>query len=123
MNESTNVLGETLQQCSSRPLTGFYRDGCCNTGKEDAGLHTVCIEVTEEFLEFSKAKGNDLSTPRAEFGFPGLQPGDCWCLCALRWQEAYEAGVAPWVMLSSTHKVTLEHIPLTQLKEYARDLH
>jgi len=123
MNESTNVLGETLQQCSSRPLTGFYRDGCCNTGKEDAGLHTVCIEVTEEFLEFSKAKGNDLSTPRPEFGFPGLQPGDCWCLCALRWQEAYEAGVAPWVMLSSTHKVTLEHIPLTQLKEYARDLH
>ena len=123
MNESTNVLGETLQQCSSRPLTGFYRDGCCNTGKEDAGLHTVCIEVTEEFLEFSKAKGNDLSTPRAEFGFPGLQPGDCWCLCALRWQEAYEAGVAPWVMLSSTHKVTLEHIPLTQLKEYARGLH
>lgn len=123
MNESINVLGETLQQCSSRPLTGFYRDGCCNTGKEDAGLHTVCIEVTEEFLEFSKAKGNDLSTPRPEFGFPGLQPGDCWCLCALRWQEAYEAGVAPWVMLSSTHKVTLEHIPLTQLKEYARDLH
>ena len=123
MNESTNVLGETLQQCGSRPLTGFYRDGCCNTGEEDVGLHTVCIEVTQEFLEFSKAKGNDLSTPRPDLGFPGLQPGDCWCLCALRWQEAYEAGVAPWVMLSSTHEVTLEHIPLTQLKEYARDLH
>ena len=123
MNESTNVLGETLQQCGSRPLTGFYRDGCCNTGKEDVGLHTVCIEATHEFLEFSKASGNDLSTPRPEFGFPGLQPGDCWCLCALRWQEAYEASVAPWVMLSSTHEVTLEHIPLTQLKEYARDLH
>ena len=123
MRGSTNVLGETLQQCSSRPLTGFYRDGCCNTGKEDVGLHTVCIEVTHQFLEFSKARGNDLSTPRPEFGFPGLQPGDCWCLCALRWQEAYEAGVAPWVMLSSTHEATLEHIPLRQLKEYARDLH
>ncbi len=123
MRESTNVLGETLQQCNSRPLTGFYRDGCCNTGREDVGLHTVCIEVTHEFLEFSKARGNDLSTPRPEFGFPGLQPGDCWCLCALRWQEAYEADAAPWVMLSSTHEVTLEHIPLTQLKEYARDLH
>ena len=118
-----NVLGEDLEECSLDPLTGWLRDGCCNTDENDHGLHTVCVKVNNEFLEWCKVAGNDLITPHPEFGFPGLQPGDCWCLCALRWQEAYEAGVAPWVMLSSTHKVTLEHIPLTQLKEYARDLH
>ena len=116
MYESKNVLGEKLEVCSSRPLTGFYRDGCCNTGREDVGLHTVCTQVTEEFLAFSKAKGNDLSTPRPELGFAGLQPGDCWCLCALRWKEAYEAGAAPVVILASTHEATLEHIPLALLK-------
>ena len=123
MYDSKNVLGEKLEVCSSRPLTGFYRDGCCNTGREDVGLHTVCTQVTKEFLAFSKAKGNDLSTPRPELGFAGLQPGDCWCLCALRWKEAYEAGAAPVVILASTHEATLEHIPLALLKEYARDLH
>lgn len=123
MFEPKNVLGEKLQLCSGRPLTGFYRDGCCNTGKEDVGLHTVCTEVTREFLEFSKSRGNDLSTPRPELGFAGLQPGDCWCLCALRWREAYEAGAAPAVKLAATHAATLEHIPLAILKEFARDLH
>lgn len=123
MDEPRNVLGDTLQLCSGRPLTGFYRDGCCNTGKEDVGLHTVCVEVTADFLAFSKVQGNDLSTPRPEFGFAGLQPGDCWCLCALRWKEAYEAGAAPAVKLASTHAATLEHVPLEVLKKYARDLH
>lgn len=123
MYEPKNVLGDKLQLCSGRPLTGFYRDGCCNTGKEDVGLHTVCVEVTADFLAFSKAQGNDLSTPRPEFGFVGLQPGDCWCLCALRWKEAYEAGAAPAVKLASTHAATLEHVPLEVLKKYARDLH
>ena len=123
MDEPKNVLGDKLQLCSGRPLTGFYRDGCCNTGKEDVGLHTVCVEVTADFLAFSKEQGNDLSTPRPEFGFAGLQPGDCWCLCALRWKEAYEAGAAPTVKLASTHAATLEHVPLEVLKKYARDLH
>ena len=123
MYEPKNVLGDKLQLCSGRPLTGFYRDGCCNTGKEDVGLHTVCVKVTADFLAFSKAQGNDLSTPRPEFGFAGLQPGDCWCLCALRWKEAYEAGAAPAVKLASTHAATLEHVPLEVLKKYARDLH
>ena len=123
MYEPKNVLGDKLQLCSGRPLTGFYRDGCCNTGREDVGLHTVCVEVTAAFLAFSKAQGNDLSTPRPEFGFAGLQPGDCWCLCALRWKEAYEAGAAPAVKLASTHAATLEHVPLEALKQHARDLH
>ena len=123
MYESKNVLGEKLQVCSSSPLTGFYRDGCCNTGAEDVGLHTVCTQVTEEFLIFSKARGNDLSTPRPEVGFDGLQPGDCWCLCALRWKEAYEAGAAPTVILEATHEATLKIVPLALLKEYAQRLH
>ncbi len=123
MYESKNVLGEKLQACSSSPLTGFYRDGCCNTGAEDVGLHTVCTQVTEEFLIFSKARGNDLSTPRPEVGFDGLQPGDCWCLCALRWKEAYEAGAAPTVILEATHEATLKIVPLALLKEYAQRLH
>ena len=104
-------------------MTGFYRDGCCNSGAEDVGLHTVCTLVTEEFLAFSKASGNDLSTPHPELGFDGLQPGDCWCLCALRWKEACEAGAAPVVMLASTHEATLRYIPLALLKEHAQDLH
>ena len=117
-----NVLGEPLVPCSFDPMTGFYRDGCCNTGKEDLGSHTVCVEVTTEFLAFSRAGGNDLSTPRPEFGFPGLQPGERWCLCAPRWQEAYEAGVAPRVFLLGTHEGALEHVDLAAIKTHARDL-
>jgi len=117
-----NVFGEPLVSCSERPLTGFYRSGCCHTGPEDVGLHTVCVEVTAEFLAFSKACGNDLSTPRPEFGFPGLEPGDRWCLCAARWREAFEAGRAPRVILSATHEATLELVELGDLKRYAIDL-
>ena len=117
-----NVFGETLKDCSDRPLTGFYRTGCCHTGPEDFGLHTVCIEVTAEFLAFSKARGNDLSTPHPDFGFPGLQPGDRWCLCAARWREAFEADCAPRVILAATHEATLEVVELEDLKRYAIDL-
>ena len=117
-----NVFGEPLVSCSERPLTGFYRSGCCHTGPEDVGLHTVCIEATAEFLAFSKARGNDLSTPRPEFGFPGLEPGDRWCLCAARWREALEAGRAPRVILSATHEATLELVEFGDLKRYAIDL-
>jgi uncharacterized protein (DUF2237 family) len=117
-----NVLGEPLQSCSDKPLTGFYRDGCCNTGPEDTGVHTVCALMTAEFLEFSRLRGNDLSTPVPEFGFPGLKPGDRWCLCAARWKEALEAGMAPRVVLTATHEATLEIVPLGELKRYAVDL-
>jgi len=117
-----NVFGEPLKSCSERPLTGFYRSGCCHTGPEDLGLHTVCVEVTAEFLAFSKSRGNDLSTPRPEFGFPGVEPGDRWCLCAARWREAFEAGRAPRVILASTHEATLELVELGDLKRYAIDL-
>ena len=117
-----NVLGEKLQSCSERPLTGFYRDGCCNTGRNDLGVHTVCTVVTAEFLEFSGARGNDLSTPAPDFGFPGLKPGNRWCLCAARWQEALEAGMAPRVVLAATHEATLEFVALEDLKRYAIDL-
>ncbi len=117
-----NVFGEPLVSCSERPVTGFYRSGCCHTGPEDVGLHTVCVEVTAEFLAFSKARGNDLSTPRPEFGFPGLEPGDRWCLCAARWREALEAGRAPRVVLAATHEATLEIVELGDLKRYAIDL-
>jgi uncharacterized protein (DUF2237 family) len=117
-----NVFGEPLVSCSERPLTGFYRSGCCHTGPEDVGLHTVCVEVTAEFLAFSKARGNDLSTPRPEFGFPGLEPGDRWCLCAARWREAFEAGGAPRVILAATHEATLEIVELGDLKRCAIDL-
>ena len=117
-----NVLGEPLLPCSDDPLTGFYRDGCCNTGSEDAGSHTVCARMTASFLEFSQRRGNDLSTPRPEFGFPGLQPGDRWCLCAARWREALEAGVAPPVALLSTHAAALEFVSLADLKRHAIDL-
>jgi uncharacterized protein (DUF2237 family) len=121
-DESLNVFDAPLETCSNNPLTGFFRDGCCNTAEQDAGSHTVCIEATVEFLEFSRAQGNDLSTPRPEFGFPGLQPGDRWCLCAARWLEAYEEGQAPKVMLRRTHKRALEIVPIEYLREYAIDL-
>ena len=110
-----NVFGEPMATCSERPVTGFYRSGCCHTGPEDLGLHTVCVEVTTEFLDFSKSRGNDLSTPRPEFGFPGLKPGDRWCLCAARWREALEAGQAPRVVLAATHEATLELVELGDL--------
>lgn len=117
-----NVFGEALAPCSHSPLTGFYRTGCCHTGAEDIGLHTVCVEVTAEFLAFSKSRGNDLSTPLPAFGFPGLKPGDRWCLCAARWKEAYEAGMAPRVVLAATHEATLQIVPLADLKRFALDL-
>jgi uncharacterized protein (DUF2237 family) len=117
-----NVLGGPLSECSRRPLTGFFRDGCCHTGPEDLGRHTVCAEVTAEFLAFSKARGNDLSTPVPAFGFPGLRPGDRWCLCAARWREAWEAGKAPRVVLAATHEATLELVDLAALKAHALDL-
>ena len=122
MEAKLNVLGEPLIPCSDDPLTGFFRDGCCNTSQEDFGLHVVCVRVTAEFLEFSQSRGNDLSTPHPEFGFPGLKPGDQWCLCAARWQEAWEAGVAPRVLLQSTHAAALRVVKLKNLKEYAIDL-
>ena len=116
-----NVLGTPLQTCSTDPLTGFYRDGCCSTGGDDAGVHVVCARVTAEFLEFSKAAGNDLSTPRPEFGFAGLKPGDQWCLCASRWAEAFEAGLAPPVVLAATHMRALEWCSLDDLRAHAID--
>lgn len=116
---SINVLGGVLEPCSSRPVTGFYRDGCCNTGAEDIGLHTVCVVLTAEFLLFSKSRGNDLSTPMPQYGFPGLKPGDRWCLCASRWKEAFDADVAPQVVLEATHAVTLHVVPLADLKRHA----
>lgn len=116
---SINVLGGVLEPCSTRPVTGFYRDGCCNTGAEDIGLHTVCVVLTAEFLLFSKSRGNDLSTPMPQYGFPGLKPGDRWCLCASRWKEAFDADVAPQVVLEATHAVTLHVVPLANLKRHA----
>jgi uncharacterized protein (DUF2237 family) len=118
-----NVLGGTLEPCSLAPRTGFYRDGCCNTGPEDLGLHVVCTEVTQEFLEFAHAQGNDLITPVPEYDFPGLEPGDRWCVCAATWRQAYEAGVASPVVLAATHEETLAVIPLDALKEHALDVH
>lgn len=114
-----NVLGGPLQACSYDPLTGFYRSGCCETGPEDRGNHTVCSRVTADFLAFSLKQGNDLSTPRPEYRFAGLKPGDRWCLCANRWFEAYEAGVAPPVILESTHDRVLEAVPLEALQSCA----
>ncbi|MBV9315203.1 MAG: DUF2237 domain-containing protein [Pseudonocardia sp.] len=118
-----NVLGGELQLCSTDPMTGFYRNGCCDTGGEDVGVHTVCVRVTAEFLEFSRQAGNDLSTPRPECGFVGLRPGDRWCLCASRWVEALAAGRAPAVVLEATHARTLEWVDLADLRRHAVDPH
>ena len=119
MEASLNVLGSRLQPCSTRPLTGFYRNGCCDSGPADRGSHTVCVIVTAEFLAMSKYLGNDLSTPRPDYGFEGLKPGDRWCLCAGRWKEALDAGAAPQVVLEATHEETLAIVPLGVLKDYA----
>jgi uncharacterized protein (DUF2237 family) len=119
--QAKNVLGGKLQICCTSPMTGFFRDGCCNTSPDDVGSHTVCIQVTAEFLEFSKAAGNDLSTPMLQYGFAGLQPGDRWCLCAPRWQEALDAGHAPEVVLAATHEEALAYCELEDLKAHATD--
>ncbi|MDZ7703293.1 MAG: DUF2237 domain-containing protein [Trueperaceae bacterium] len=121
MTDAKNVLGTTLQDCCNDPVTGFYRTGRCETGPEDRGVHVVCAELSEEFLAYTKAQGNDLSTPRPEFDFPGLNPGDRWCLCADRWKEALDAGVAPRVVLAATHEAALAHLPLDVLKAHALD--
>jgi len=121
MEEPVNVLGGRLEPCGRDPVTGFFRDGCCNTGPADRGSHTVCAEMTEAFLAFSRRQGNDLSTPIPAFGFPGLAPGDHWCLCAARWQEAYDAGIAPPVRLAATHEKALDLIALEVLLEVAVD--
>ncbi len=118
-----NVLGTELQSCSTDPLTGFYRDGCCSTGGDDVGVHTVCARVTAAILEFSASVGNDLAAPAPQHGFAGLRPGDQWCLCASRWQEALEAGAAPGVVLEATHAVTLEWVDLADLRAHAVPSH
>jgi uncharacterized protein len=117
-----NVLGGELAHCGSDPVTGFFRDGCCNTAPQDVGSHTVCAVMTAEFLAFSKSRGNDLSTPMPAYEFPGLKPGDRWCLCAPRWQEAFLAGHAPKVVLAATQEGALEHAALADLKKFAIDL-
>lgn len=114
-----NVVGGTLLPCSTEPLTGFYRNGCCSTGPEDVGSHTVCVIASERFLEFSKQAGNDLSTPMPQWGFAGVQPGERWCLCASRWLEAYRAGCAPEVVLGATHRRALDEIPIELLTAHA----
>ncbi len=119
---SVNVLGGILEPCSILPMTGFFRDGCCATGPEDVGSHTVCAVMTAEFLTFSRARGNDLSTPMPAYGFPGLKPGDRWCLCAPRWQEAFSANAAPRVVLRATEASALDYCALDDLKRYAIDL-
>ena len=116
-----NVLGGELKTCCTNPLTGFYRDGFCKTGADDRGSHTICIVATDEFLAFSKSRGNDLSTPRPEYNFPGLQAGDRWCLVALRWQEAFDAGMAPEVVLEATNQAALEFVRLEDLRKYKVD--
>lgn len=122
IDKSVNVFGEELEMCGENPITGFYRDGKCNTCKEDAGSHTVCIEVSQEFLEYSRLKGNDLSTPMPQFDFKGLKPGDSWCVCASRWLEAVEGNMAPRVHLQRTHIKALDIVPIEILKKYAVDL-
>lgn len=119
MTEARNVLGEPLASCCTSPMTGFYRDGFCRTGGQDYGVHVICAQVTPAFLEFTKLRGNDLSTPAPHFNFPGLKPGDRWCLCASRWQEALEAGAAPPVILQATHARALEVVSLEDLQKYA----
>lgn len=122
MRTAKNVLGGELETCSARPMTGFYRDGCCRTGPDDLGLHIVCVEVTDEFLAFSKSRGNDLSTPQPHYQFPGLTAGDRWCLCVERWKEALEAGMAPAVVLGATHISALEFVDLEDLQAHAVDV-
>lgn len=121
MTQARNVIGGQLETCCTAPMTGFYRDGVCRTGAGDMGAHVVCSQVTEEFLAFSKSKGNDLSTPAPVYGFPGLKPGDRWCLCASRWKEALDADMAPPVVLSATHASALEYVSLAELKQHALD--
>lgn len=116
-----NVLGGELKECCTSPMTGFYRDGFCKTGADDVGRHTVCARVTDEFLEFSVATGNDLVTPHPEWGFPGLKAGDRWCLCVLRWKEAYDAGVAPPVILEATNEAALRVVSLSELEEMSTE--
>jgi hypothetical protein len=118
-DDARNVLGGELEPCSLEPLTGFFRNGCCETGPEDVGMHTVCAVMTADFLRYSMSVGNDLSTPRPEFGFEGLKPGDRWCLCAPRWKQALDAGMAPEVVLEATHEEVLAIAPLSVLKAYA----
>lgn len=122
IDDSINVFGEALQPCSHDPVTGFFRDGCCNTNDQDVGSHTVCVRLTQEFLEYSRFKGNDLSTPAPEFGFPGLKPGDRWCLCAARWLQAHQDNMAPKVFLASTHIKATDIVPVELLRKYAADL-
>ena len=119
MRKGRNVLGQELETCSTNPRTGFFRDGRCRNGKGDSGLHLLCARMTEEFLEFSRSRGNDLSTPVPDHGFPGLKPGDRWCLCVERWKEALAEGVAPPVALESTHVSTLEFVELEDLQQHA----
>lgn len=114
-----NIYGEDLVSCSTNPMTGFYRNGCCDSNDDDTFVHSVCVVVTKDFLEFSKNVGNDLITPHPEWSFPGLVPGDRWCLCASRWVEAWKAGVAPFVVLEATHEKTLDYVPLDQLVKFA----
>ncbi len=119
LEESLNIYDQPLSSCCEKLSTGFYRDGSCNTGPSDFGTHVICAVVTDDFLNFTAARGNDLKTPHPMFRFPGLKPGDCWCLCALRWKEAYEAGVAPPVKLAATHKKALQFVTLEQLENHA----
>lgn len=121
MTSAKNVLGQTLELCGTSPRTGFFRDGQCLTGPADTGSHVVCAQVTAEFLTFTKSRGNDLSSPAPDYGFPGLRPGDRWCLCALRWKEALLAGVAPPVILAATHEAVLRHVALEDLLAHALD--
>lgn len=122
MMESLNVLGTQLEECGVKPMTGFFRDGSCNTSKQDVGSHTLCAVMTQDFLEYSRERGNDLMTPQPEYGFSGLKPGDRWCLCAGRWLEAFKAGKAPRVVIRATHQACLQILSLDDLKQYAIDL-
>lgn len=123
MENAKNVLGEDLKTCCTSPMTGFYRNGACETGPADIGTHVVCAEVTKDFLEFTRSRGNDLMSPAPHHGFPGLKPGDRWCLCVSRWKEALDAGVAPPVVLSATHEATLKYVSLEDLKKHAVTIH
>ena len=123
MKKEKNVLGENLKTCCTSPMTGFYRNGACETGPADIGTHVVCAEVTKDFLEFTRSRGNDLMSPAPHHGFPGLKPGDRWCLCVSRWKEALDAGLAPPVMLAATHEATLKYVSLEDLKKHAVTIH